>query len=149
MDIWVRLCVFIKIFTSFLVPVGLTNILFVLIKRFTNLKLQQNSDIYIFSFTIFISFIFSLIAFRKYMFNSKSIIIDDRLLAKENIKVIMKKMKWKSVDEDDNIFTFRYPFFREYKSFKITIRFIDTQVIIEGPEIYIDKVIEKIKTQSL
>jgi hypothetical protein len=141
-----RLNVFIKVFISFLVPLGLTNIFYVLIKRFTNLKLSQNSDFYFYCFIIVISFIFTLAMFESYLFSSKSIKIDDRLLVKKNIKTVMKKMKWKTVDEDENIFTFKYPFYKEFRSFKITIRFIDTEAIISGPEQYVDKVIGEYTT---
>lgn len=146
MRIWERLCIFIKILTSFIVPLVLTNVLVILFKRFINHKLYQNSDIHVFIITVCITFIWTLVVFENYLYSSKSIIIDDRLLAKENVKTMLKEMKWKAVDIEENVFTFRNPFFREYKSFKLTIRFIDKEVIIDGPELYVDKVIESFKT---
>ena len=141
-----RLNVFIKILTSFLMPLVLTNVLIVLYKRFIKHELYQNSDIYTFIITAFVIFIWALVIFKNYLFSSKSIIIADRLLAKQNIKMTMKEMKWKTVEIDENVFIFRNPFFREFKNFKLSIRFIDTEVIIEGPEHYVDKVIEEYKT---
>lgn len=141
-----RLNVFIKILASLIVPLVLTNIFAVLLKRLFNHKLYQNSDIYIFIITTLIAFIWALVTFKNYLHSSKSIIIVDRLLAKENIKMTMKEMKWKTVEIDENVFTFRSPFYIEFKNFKLSIRFIDTEVIIEGPEHYVDKVIEEYKT---
>jgi hypothetical protein len=141
-----RLNVFIRILASLIVPLVLTNIFVVLLKRLYKHQLYQNSDIYIFIITTVIVFLWALVTFKNYLYSSKSIIIADRLLAKENIKMTMKEMKWKTVEIDENVFTFRNPFFREFKNFKLSIRFIDTEVIIEGPEHYVDKVIEEYKT---
>lgn len=141
-----RLNVFIKILASLILPLVLTNIFVVLFKRLFKHQLYQNSDIYIFIITSAIVFLWALVTFKNYLYSSKSIIIADRLLAKENIKMTMKEMKWKTVEIDENVFTFRNPFFREFKNFKLSIRFIDTEVIIEGPEHYVDKVIEEYKT---
>jgi hypothetical protein len=38
--------------------------------------------------------------------------------------------------------TFKYPFFRKFRSFKVTVSFIDTYIVIKGPEVYVDDVIE-------
>jgi hypothetical protein len=141
-----RLNVFSKILSSFIVPLVLTNIFMVLFRRLIKHQLYQGSDIYTFIITTVFVFIWALVIFKNYLYSSKSIITTDRLLAKENIKMTMKEMKWKTVEIDDNVFTFRNPFFREFKNFKLSIRFIDTEVIIEGPEHYVDKVIEEYKT---
>ncbi|MGH4119549.1 hypothetical protein [Clostridium sp.] len=146
MNIWERLNVFIKILSSFIVPLVLTNIFVVLLKRLTKHQLYQNSDIFTFIITTVIAFIWVLATFENYLYSSKSIIIADRLLAKENIKLTMKEMKWKAIEIDENVFTFKNPFFREFKNLKLSIRFIDTEAIIEGPEHYVDKVIEEYKT---
>ncbi|MEK6264880.1 MAG: hypothetical protein N2B06_08960, partial [Clostridium sp.] len=98
-----RLNVFIKILASLIVPLVLTNIFVVLFKRLIKHQLYQSSDIYTFIITTVVIFIWALVTFKNYLYSSKSIIIADRLLAKENIKMTMKEMKWKTVEIDENV----------------------------------------------
>ena len=148
-----HLSVFIKILVSLvlstIVPIVLINIFVILAKRFTNIKLNPITGIYMITIPLVIAFVLSLIMYHRYLHVSKSIVIVNRFLAKENIKIIMKEMKWKTMSEDDNVFTFRYPFLKEFRSFKTTVRFRDTEVIIDGPKEYVDKIIEEIQTQEI
>lgn len=136
-----RIFILVKLFVSHLIVFTSMNIIIILLKRFFQMDLFKEYEVYSFTALVFVSFLLSLITLSDYIYIKKAIRIDDRFGDVQKVKDAMQRLKWKIESEYDDTIVFKSKFLFGIWIDRIRVTFTDTEIHILGSKEYVKKLI--------